>query len=108
MEIKDSAKSVMDSPVLKLIVLVVSIASAYYATVLNQDRKNAEVLLEIQYLRADLKVYIAQAEGKNALQDQDRIDMKADIADLKIRIAQISREGTLPKPITVPNNIQPE
>ena len=88
--------------VVKFAIFLIGTVGGLYAILYNQEKQNAKLMSEIQSLREDLNVYVAEAKGKNDLQDLIIAGQTADIAEMRAQLAQLqSREGTKPKPITI-------
>lgn len=90
--------------VVKAATFVGTIMIAVYSVIHNQDQKNAELMTEIQSLREDLNVYIAEAKGKNDVQDLQFTQHTNDINDLQDKFAEIVEQFAIkPEQIRVPN-----
>ena len=99
---RDSAKAFVESPIVKLIGLVVTVGlfvgGAYMGIVERQDEMNLK-----------LTEFIAAQKGKDDVQDvqirlntEDMISVKDESKSLRLDFtAHVSREGTKPKPISV-------
>lgn len=86
--------------VVKLAVFIAGMAGGFYTIIRHQDQTNADLVAEIQSLREDLNVYVAEAKGKNDLQDLMISQQVKEIADLRAMLMQ-SREATKPKQVVI-------